>query len=308
MNFTRRRLAISTMAWVVLAVVIVMVGGSAAYFGSYSAVKASSPNPTTTTIVQLEVSDTTTTLTNTVTATSTASASTANSALNGTLIAIEFFYLNAGQTAGIFQYSVSVLNNGQTTISPPSSAQLYFTDVTSGITFSATCSIYDITPPAGSFSCTGDTPSGISAGDVVDVKVVTQDGASAVSSSRVSSRIQLVTISLSAGTTGSGSTSATSELSIALNDPSSATWITSLNLTQSKLSSPISSWGSTSSASSSINFSSNSGLNALQSNSIYSATFYPLGQNSESIVKGSFYNYVIVFANGQSISGSIIAQ
>ena len=67
MNVARRSLAISTVAWVGLAVAIVVIAGFAAYYGSYSAVKASSPNPSTTTVVQLEVSDSTVTYTTTVT-------------------------------------------------------------------------------------------------------------------------------------------------------------------------------------------------------------------------------------------------
>lgn len=66
MNLVRNKLAISTVAWVVLAIMIVVVGGSAAYLGSYNAVRDASPNPSTTTVIQLEVSYSTVTYTTTV--------------------------------------------------------------------------------------------------------------------------------------------------------------------------------------------------------------------------------------------------
>jgi len=41
---------------------------------------------------------------------------------------------------------------------------------------------------------------------------------------------------------------------------------------------------------------------------VTSFTFYPWAAAAQSILTGQTFNYVINFANGQSVSGSLIAQ
>ncbi|MGA2877126.1 MAG: hypothetical protein ABSE82_16545 [Nitrososphaerales archaeon] len=47
--------------------------------------------------------------------------------------------------------------------------------------------------------------------------------------------------------------------------------------------------------------------NGLTGGTVTSYTFYPFG-TAQSITTGQVYNYVVSFSNGQSVSGSLIAQ
>ena len=48
--------------------------------------------------------------------------------------------------------------------------------------------------------------------------------------------------------------------------------------------------------------------NGLGADQLTSFTFYPWSNSAEVIETGQTYNYVIDFANGQSVSGSLIAE
>lgn len=131
------------------------------------------------------------------------------------------------------------------------------------------------------------------------------------------SNVQTVTLSsasLYAGVTESASTSATSSITLSLNNPGSATTITSLTLTGAWGGAvSIAQWSTSSSASASptLNFGSSyqdGGPNSLLPGSVTSFTFYPWDTASQAITTGQTYNYVVNFANGQSVSGSLIAQ
>jgi len=123
--------------------------------------------------------------------------------------------------------------------------------------------------------------------------------------------VTLTSATLYGGVSAYGVTTATSSLSLALNNPGSATTISSLTLTGTGLPTPITSWSTTSGTASSVNFA-NTGAgsaNSMNPGAVTTFTFYPITTgSSQSITTGQTFNYVINFANGQSVSGSLIAQ
>jgi flagellin-like protein len=125
------------------------------------------------------------------------------------------------------------------------------------------------------------------------------------------------TVTLSSATLYGGTelatsgTPGTSYITFSLNNPGSASSISGITLTGSAIVSVVN-WQYIPTGSSSgtgVNFAA-VGLgtpNALTGGQVTPYTFYPYG-TAQSIVTGQVYNYVINFANGQSVSGSLIAQ
>ncbi len=124
------------------------------------------------------------------------------------------------------------------------------------------------------------------------------------------------TVTLSSGTLYGGvssdpATTATSSLTLSLNNPGSATVITGITLTGAGIST-ITGWDTATgpSAAPSLQFTGYTAgnPNAMSPGAVSSFTFYPWASTSQSILTGQTFNYVITFANGQSVSGSLIAQ
>jgi flagellin-like protein len=90
-------------------------------------------------------------------------------------------------------------------------------------------------------------------------------------------------------------------MTFSLNNPGSQSSITSITLTGAGVTA-VTLWGT--STGSAYNAGSN---NVLSAGQVSSYTFYPYG-TAQSIVTGQTFNYVISFQNGQSVSGSVIAQ
>jgi len=131
------------------------------------------------------------------------------------------------------------------------------------------------------------------------------------------SNVKTVTLSsgtLYGGVTADPATTSTSSLTFSLNNPGSATTITGVTLTGSGLTSTITAWDTgslPSPAANNINFQQAYGAgnpNAMPPGTVTSFTFYPWSAASQPILTGQTFNYVITFANGQSVSGSLIAQ
>lgn len=129
------------------------------------------------------------------------------------------------------------------------------------------------------------------------------------------SSVQTVTLSsmvLYRGVTANASTKATSSLEFSLNNPGSATTITSITLTGSNFS-PVTIWDEypNSTSSTHINFGASylkGGENALPASEVTAFSFCPWTNQSETLVMEGVFNYIINFANGQSVSGSSIAE
>ncbi len=115
--------------------------------------------------------------------------------------------------------------------------------------------------------------------------------------------LQSATLYVQGGKTGGGVTENTT-LNIALTNPGSSTTITALSVSGGAISGQFASWAfhvagvgpATSTLTSGVNL-----VTASNSTAIIPGI-------GGSLTAGQTYNYVITFANGQSISGSIIAQ
>jgi len=101
-------------------------------------------------------------------------------------------------------------------------------------------------------------------------------------------------------------TASTTYMAFALNNPGSTSSITGVTLTGSGITS-ITTWEN--GTATQVNFQGlgTHPLNTLTGGQVTSFTYYPFGIG-QSITTGQVYNYVVSFANGQSVSGSLIAQ
>jgi len=86
-----------------------------------------------------------------------------------------------------------------------------------------------------------------------------------------------------------------------LNNPGSASTITGITLTGSGVTA-VTNWEDNEGTTYS-----NGVDNAMAGGQVTSYTFYPFG-TAQSLTTGQVFNYVISFSNGQSVSGSLIAQ
>ncbi|MGI0080179.1 MAG: hypothetical protein ACRECH_11195 [Nitrososphaerales archaeon] len=274
MNFVRHNLAVSTVAWVVLAVVIVAVGGFAAYFGSYAAVK-SSQNYTTT-----------------------------SNELHLTIEALSFNETGSG--SGTYEYNAIIKNSGTSTIS--GNLQLGFVSSTGQILANANCTLTLPLESGQSIQCSGDVSLSVSNGQSLTLEVITQSGSTMTYSFKVSipaySSTSLASAALYGGAENSaiGQPMSTSYFAFGINNQGGLnTTITELTLSGSGMSS-VTNWET----SGGVSYTS-SGNNALAGSQTITFGFYPYGK-AQSITTGQVFNYVINFANGQSMSGSLIAQ
>ncbi len=116
--------------------------------------------------------------------------STSNSGGTTSLISVDNFCAsNSGKCTGSQAYQVVIRNVGSAAIAT-GSAQLYFTDVTSGVTGSISCTISSSVNPGSTYTCTSggaSWPSGTptpSSGDTVQVKIVNPDSGQTTSTTR----------------------------------------------------------------------------------------------------------------------------
>jgi flagellin-like protein len=131
------------------------------------------------------------------------------------------------------------------------------------------------------------------------------------------------TVTLSSGTLFGGKSATASQggianLVVSLNNPGSASYITSLTMTGSGISAIIA-WDNSTSASTGTNLVSAAfsaghtnppctDCGILLAGTVSSFTLYPESAVAQSITTGQLFDYVINFANGESISGSLISQ
>ncbi|MHB1869178.1 MAG: archaellin/type IV pilin N-terminal domain-containing protein [Nitrososphaerales archaeon] len=115
--------------------------------------------------------------------------STLNSGISQSTISIDNSCVSTATHCSGSQYSITIRNIGTNTISNvgPPTAQIYFTDVASSTTGTATCTISSQIAPGGTLTCSGSNPASLnpSSGDSVSIKVVMPDGGAAVATTRV---------------------------------------------------------------------------------------------------------------------------
>jgi len=133
------------------------------------------------------------------------------------------------------------------------------------------------------------------------------------------SNVKTVTLSsatLYGGVSATTTAAATSSLVFALNNPGSATYVTTLTLSGAGIAT-INSWDNSTAAQvagNTIPFGAGhtnppcTDCNVMNAGTVSSFTYYPEAAAAEAITTGQVFNYVINFANGQSVSGSLIAQ
>ena len=119
--------------------------------------------------------------------------STGNTGNNTSVISIDSFCASAslGKCTSGNAYYIVIRNVGSVSV-PSGTAQVYFTDITSGATGSATCSIAAAVNPGSTYTCansgSASWPAGTSApsnGDTLSVKIVNPDSGEAALSVKV---------------------------------------------------------------------------------------------------------------------------
>jgi flagellin-like protein len=119
------------------------------------------------------------------------------------------------------------------------------------------------------------------------------------------------TVTLSSATLYGGTEAAlitgasTAYITFSLNNPGTGSTVTGLTLTGSGITA-VTNWYVSGGASFSQS-PAQIGSNSLPGGQVTSYTYFPFGV-SQPITTGQTYNYVVTFANGQSVSGSLIAQ
>ncbi len=114
---------------------------------------------------------------------------------------------------------------------------------------------------------------------------------------------------LQAGNTAYANTSATAKFTLPLNNGSCQTFIQAISLSGSNLTSPISSWSMTPDSNAMIDLYASNPSNAVTGCSTSALTFYPISSGSSQLITaGETVNFLVVFGNGDSISGSVNAQ
>ena len=107
------------------------------------------------------------------------------------LISVDNFCISAStKCTGANGYYIVIRNVGSNSIpilTASSPAQLYFTDVTSQTSSSATCTDAAATAPGATYVCSGAAlGAGFNQGDTVNVKIVNPDSGASTSSAKIS--------------------------------------------------------------------------------------------------------------------------
>jgi hypothetical protein len=305
---SKHRVGISTVAWGALAVVIISVGGFAAYYGSYAAVK-SSQNSSTLTTSSSGVSYTACNFTvdSSCSLSPTSSSSTTDTTANQPLIIQNLSFNETSVGSGTYEYNTIIKNIGAATIS--GNLQLGFLSLTGQILANANCILTLPLESGQSIQCSGNVSVDVSNGQTLTLEVITQKGSTVDYSFKVEfpaySARSLASATLYGGTENPaiGQPVSGAYFAFAISSQGDLnTTITGLTLTGSSILSTIANWETSSGVSYTA-----SGNNAVAANQVTSFTFHPYG-TAQTITTGQTFNYVIQFSNGQSVSGSLIAQ
>jgi hypothetical protein len=123
--------------------------------------------------------------------------------------------------------------------------------------------------------------------------------------------LTLASATLYGGESANQTLPATSSLVFAIDNPGSATYVTGVTLSGSDIST-ILAWDNSTAPSSVTNLilfdSSHAGNNAVAAGTVTSFAIHPETAIQENIATGQVFDYVVNFANGQSISGSLVGQ
>jgi len=128
---------------------------------------------------------------------------------------------------------------------------------------------------------------------------------------QVVSNITIAEASLYGGVSATSTSQGTASLLLAFNNPNSSTYITSILLV-SQDGTTVNAWDNSTSASSASNqvvfSSSHPGDNAVPGSQISFFTFYPESPSAIQLAHGQGFQYVVYFASGFFIAGSLVSQ
>ena len=128
---------------------------------------------------------------------------------------------------------------------------------------------------------------------------------------QVVSNITVAEASLYGGVSATSSSQGTASLLLAFNNPNSSTYITSIILV-SPSGTTINAWDNSTSASSASNLivfsSSHPGDNAVPGSQISFFTYYPASSSAIQLAHGQTFQYVVYFASGFFVAGSLVSQ
>ena len=128
---------------------------------------------------------------------------------------------------------------------------------------------------------------------------------------QVVSNITVAEASLYGGVSATSSSQGTASLLLAFNNPNSSTYITSIILV-SPSGTTINAWDNSTSASSASNLivfsSSHPGDNAVPGSQISFFTYYPVSSSAIQLAHGQTFQYVVYFASGFFVAGSLVSQ
>ena len=128
---------------------------------------------------------------------------------------------------------------------------------------------------------------------------------------QVVSNITIAEASFYGGVSATSTSQGTASLLLAFNNPNSSTYITSILLV-SQDGTTINAWDNSTSASSTSNqivfSSSHPGDNAVPGAQISFFTFYPESPSAIQLAHGQAFQYVVYFASGFFIAGSLVSQ
>ncbi len=185
-------------------------------------------------------------------------------------------------------------------------------------------SISTTTLPGMSITETATTTSSVTSVSVSDQVVVSDETTTEFSTTiatptttitifQTSGNISQITTAeavLYGGKTATASSNATASFLIGFYNPNSTTFISSIVLESSSFT-PIIAWDNSSRASSPANLETFSSMHlgdTLSSKLTSVFTFYPATSSAVSIQAGATYQYVVFFASGVSVAGSLTAQ
>lgn len=114
------------------------------------------------------------------------------------------------------------------------------------------------------------------------------------------------------GIAANSSSGATATLLTSFQNPGLVTYVSAVEITDAHNSAlKIVTWDNSSlpsSPSNEIDFALRTGDNRIASATARSFTFYPMLSSTMQIKKGTDYEYVVTFSNGQSVAGTVIAE
>jgi len=153
----------------------------------------------------------------------------------------------------------------------------------------------------------------VSTATSVSTSVIQETPTTTVTVAQTEGNISQITVSeavLYPGQIATTSSEANASLLIGFYNPNSATYITSMILESSSFA-PVINWDNSSAVSTSANqvsFSSMHIGNTISSGLTSVFTLYPASSFSAVVIPGQTYQYVIFFANGSYVEGSLVAQ